>query len=137
MIFRDELHRLHDQHEAFRLRLQPDGNRGPAAAHRDRRHLPRLAGAGDLGHHTSTNVLGKGRDIGYGVLRVTRDQPWYPAAIGQPIYNLLLALLFEWGVGLHGLDLEKIRKPQSTRRSSSASSVSWAARSAGRSARTT
>jgi len=32
------------------------------------------------------------------------------AALGQPIYNALLASLFQWGVALHDLDLEAIRK---------------------------
>ena len=27
-------------------------------------------------HHTHTNVLGKDRDIGYGILRMSEDQPW-------------------------------------------------------------
>ncbi len=63
-------------------------------------------------HHTFTNVLGKDNDVGYGILRVSRDQPWHPINLGQPVYNALLALLFEWGVALHDLDLERIRKGQ-------------------------
>jgi linoleoyl-CoA desaturase len=61
-------------------------------------------------HHTFTNVLGKDNDVGYGVLRVTADQPWHPVNLGQPVYNALLALLFEWGVALHDLDVRAIRK---------------------------
>jgi NADPH-dependent stearoyl-CoA 9-desaturase len=61
-------------------------------------------------HHTFTNVLGKDNDVGYGVLRVTRDQKWHPVNLGQPVYNFLLAMLFEWGVALHDLDIEAIRK---------------------------
>ncbi len=61
-------------------------------------------------HHTFTNVIGKDNDVGYGILRVTRDQKWHPVNLGQPIYNALLALLFEWGVALHDLDIEAIRK---------------------------
>jgi len=61
-------------------------------------------------HHTYTNVIGKDNDVGYGILRVTRDQKWHPANLGQPIYNALLALLFEWGVALHDLDIDAIRK---------------------------
>jgi linoleoyl-CoA desaturase len=63
-------------------------------------------------HHTFTNVVGKDNDVGYGILRVTPDQKWHPANLGQPIYNALLALLFEWGVALHDLDIERIRKRQ-------------------------
>jgi linoleoyl-CoA desaturase len=61
-------------------------------------------------HHTFTNVVGKDNDVGYGILRVTSDQKWHPANIGNPVYNALLALLFEWGVALHDLDIEQIRK---------------------------
>jgi NADPH-dependent stearoyl-CoA 9-desaturase len=61
-------------------------------------------------HHTFTNVIGKDNDVGYGILRVTSDQPWHPVNLGQPIYNALLALFFEWGVALHDLDIEAIRK---------------------------
>jgi linoleoyl-CoA desaturase len=61
-------------------------------------------------HHQFTNVLGHDNDIGYGVLRMAREQKWHPVNLGQPVYNALLALLFQWGVALHDLDLEAIRK---------------------------
>ena len=61
-------------------------------------------------HHTFTNVIGKDNDVGYGILRVTPDQPWNPVYLGQPVFNALLALLFEWGVALHDLDVVAIRE---------------------------
>jgi len=61
-------------------------------------------------HHHFTNVLGKDGDIGYGILRVTRDQKWHPINLAQPVTNFVLATLFQWGVALHDLDLEAIRK---------------------------
>ncbi|HLN78198.1 MAG TPA: acyl-CoA desaturase [Nocardioidaceae bacterium] len=61
-------------------------------------------------HHQFTNVLGYDNDIGYGILRMAREQKWHPVNIGQPVYNTLLALLFQWGVALHDLDIESIRK---------------------------
>jgi linoleoyl-CoA desaturase len=61
-------------------------------------------------HHQFTNVLGYDNDIGYGILRMAREQKWSPYNLGQPIYNQLLATLFEWGVALHDLDIERIRK---------------------------
>ncbi|MDO9457069.1 acyl-CoA desaturase [Nocardioides sp.] len=61
-------------------------------------------------HHQFTNVLGFDNDIGYGVLRMAREQKWHPVNLGQPVYNALLAGLFQWGVALHDLDLEAIRK---------------------------
>ncbi|HEY9565553.1 MAG TPA: acyl-CoA desaturase, partial [Nocardioides sp.] len=61
-------------------------------------------------HHQFTNVLGHDNDIGYGVLRMAREQKWHPVHLGQPVYNALLAGLFQWGVALHDLDIERIRK---------------------------
>ena len=55
-------------------------------------------------------MLGYDNDIGYGVLRMAREQKWHPVNLGQPVYNALLAGLFQWGVALHDLDLEAIRK---------------------------
>ncbi|BCZ24655.1 fatty acid desaturase [Mycobacterium senriense] len=54
-------------------------------------------------HHMFTNVVGVDDDLGFGVLRVTRDQEWKPSSLLQPLRAMLLALLFEWGVALHGL----------------------------------
>ncbi|MFI7587332.1 fatty acid desaturase family protein [Spongisporangium articulatum] len=61
-------------------------------------------------HHQFTNVLGHDNDLGYGILRVTREQKWHPINYGQPVYNALLAALFQWGVALHDLDIGAIRK---------------------------
>ncbi len=54
-------------------------------------------------HHVFSNVLGVDDDLGFGVLRVTRDQPWKREHLFQPLRNLLLALIFEWGIARHGL----------------------------------
>jgi len=59
-------------------------------------------------HHTHTNVLGKDRDIGYGVLRMSEDQPWRPRDLANPVAATLLALFFQWGVALHDLEVERI-----------------------------
>ncbi|GGF36789.1 putative fatty acid desaturase [Marmoricola endophyticus] len=61
-------------------------------------------------HHQFTNVLGYDNDIGYGILRMAREQKWNPFNLGQPVYNAMLAALFQWGVALHDLDIEAIRK---------------------------
>jgi NADPH-dependent stearoyl-CoA 9-desaturase len=61
-------------------------------------------------HHKFTNIVGMDDDVGYGIVRVTRDQHWAPWMIGNPIYNMLLGTLFEWGVAAHGLELNKVRR---------------------------
>ena len=42
-------------------------------------------------------------DLGYGVMRVTRDQQWRLSNLLQPLRNMLLAIMFEWGIALQGL----------------------------------
>src|ERR1700735_5423437 len=54
-------------------------------------------------HHKFTNVVGVDDDLGFGVMRVTRDQEWRPGTLLQPLRAVLLAVLFEWGVAMHGL----------------------------------
>ena len=49
-------------------------------------------------------------DVGYGLLRVTRDQRWKPFNIGNLLYNVLLALFFEWGIAAQHLELGKVAK---------------------------
>jgi fatty acid desaturase len=61
-------------------------------------------------HHTFTNILGKDRDLGYEVMRIDPHQKWYPFYVLQPFYNIVLMMLFEWGVAVHDLDFEAIRK---------------------------
>lgn len=61
-------------------------------------------------HHKYTNVLGMDDDIGYGVLRVTRDQKWKPFNLGNPVYNLLLQLVFQYGFAIQHLELGKVAK---------------------------
>ncbi len=60
-------------------------------------------------HHMFTNVVGVDDDLGYGVMRVTRDQPWKPSNLLQPLRHLMLAITFEWGIALHGLYSEQDR----------------------------
>ncbi len=60
-------------------------------------------------HHTYTNIRGKDKDLGYEIMRIDPHQPWHWAYVFQPIYNILLMLLFEWGVAFHDMDLEAIR----------------------------
>jgi linoleoyl-CoA desaturase len=58
-------------------------------------------------HHTFTNILGKDRDLGYGMLRVDAAQTWHPAALAQPLGALLLAVLFQWGIGGYDLRIDE------------------------------
>jgi len=61
-------------------------------------------------HHTFTNIRGKDKDLGYEIMRIDPAQRWHPVYLLQPFYNLILMALFEWGVALHDLDFEAIRK---------------------------
>ncbi len=55
-------------------------------------------------HHTFTNVLGKDRDVGYGIIRIDEEQYWRPKHLIQPFSSILLSLLFQWGVATHDMD---------------------------------
>ena len=59
-------------------------------------------------HHTHTNIVGKDRDIGYGILRMSEDQPWNPYYLGNPLWAALLATFFQYGVALHDVEVERI-----------------------------
>jgi fatty acid desaturase len=65
-------------------------------------------------HHTYTNILGKDRDIGYGILRMDEDQKWRPYYLGNPIYATLLMLLFEEGVAVHDLEVDRMMAGERT-----------------------
>ncbi|WP_207838719.1 fatty acid desaturase family protein [Williamsia soli] len=58
-------------------------------------------------HHIYTNIVGMDDDIGFGILRMTRDVPWRPANLLQPFANIVLAVTFEWGIARHDLDAQK------------------------------
>ncbi|AKK08094.1 acyl-CoA desaturase [Corynebacterium testudinoris] len=62
----------------------------------------------NFAHHKYTNILGMDTDVGYGVLRVTRDRKWTPLHTFQPVINLTLASLFEWAVGFYDVELGKV-----------------------------
>jgi fatty acid desaturase len=61
-------------------------------------------------HHKYTNILGMDDDVGYTVLRVTRDQPWERFNIGNLLLNTIVALGFEWGIGFQPIEFTKLFK---------------------------
>jgi fatty acid desaturase len=65
-------------------------------------------------HHTYTNIVGKDRDVGYGILRMSEDQPWHPFYLGNPLYAALLAVFFEWGIMLHEIEVDRLVKGERT-----------------------
>ena len=60
-------------------------------------------------HHVFTNVVGIDEDLGYGVMRVTRDERWRVGHLTQPLRNMLMAITFEWGIALHDFHSERQR----------------------------
>jgi fatty acid desaturase len=61
-------------------------------------------------HHKYTNILGVDNDLGFSLLRVTRDQRWRPFNLGNVLYNTILTAIFEWGVGLQHLEVGRIAR---------------------------
>ena len=66
-------------------------------------------------HHTYTNIRGKDRDLGYEIMRIDPHQKWHPVYLFQPLYNLVLAGFFEWGVAAHDLDLDAIQSGEKSK----------------------
>ena len=66
-------------------------------------------------HHTWTNIVGKDRDVGYGLLRVTRDYRWKPKNLAQPLIYVVLASLFEYGIAFHDIDVSAVKKGKKTK----------------------
>jgi linoleoyl-CoA desaturase len=67
-------------------------------------------------HHTYTNVLGKDGDLGYGIMRVDEDQRWAPFHLGQPLWNAINAVLFQYGIAAYDLKLGKNLKTAERRK---------------------
>lgn len=69
-------------------------------------------------HHTYTNIIGKDRDFGYGLLRMSDDLPWRRKNMWQFITYFNLSVMFEWGVAYHELAAERVfigkKKPNRT-----------------------
>jgi len=59
-------------------------------------------------HHTYTNVIGKDRDFGYGIFRLSDDLKWKPKNRFQILNYIGLSTLFEWGVAYHEVAAERI-----------------------------
>ncbi len=66
-------------------------------------------------HHTYTNIRGMDEDIGYGLVRLFPEQRWKPGYLFQPIYSILFALLFQWGVAIQNLRLGHVFKGKKTK----------------------
>lgn len=57
-------------------------------------------------HHTYTNVIGKDHDVGYGLMRMSREQKWEPRFLFNIPLAAQLLVAFEWYVGVQNLHLE-------------------------------
>ena len=59
-------------------------------------------------HHTWTNVIGKDRDFGYGMLRLSNDLRWSWLHPFQLLLTMLLAAYFQWFVAIHDMQMDKV-----------------------------
>ena len=59
-------------------------------------------------HHTYTNIIGKDRDYGYGLLRLSDDIAWRPKNRFQFITYTLLSSFFQFGIAYHEVAGERI-----------------------------
>jgi linoleoyl-CoA desaturase len=61
-------------------------------------------------HHKYTNIVGMDDDVGFGTLRVTRDQRWKRYNTLNLLFNAMMAIGFEWGIALHHLEIGRVAK---------------------------
>lgn len=66
-------------------------------------------------HHTYTNILGKDRDVGYGLLRLFPDQRWKPRHRNQLLKAATLATFFQWGVAMHDVATDLVARGEKTK----------------------
>ena len=59
-------------------------------------------------HHTFTNIIGKDRDFGYGLLRLSNDFRWRLKNVWQFVTYINLSMLFQWGVSYHEMAAERV-----------------------------
>jgi fatty acid desaturase len=59
-------------------------------------------------HHTYTNIVGKDRDFGYGLLRLSDDFSWRLRNSWQFVTYLVLSTLFQWGIAFHEMAGERV-----------------------------
>ncbi len=59
-------------------------------------------------HHNYTNVIGKDRDFGYGLLRLSSDLRWSWLHPFQLLLTALLAAYFQWFVAIHDMQMDKV-----------------------------
>ncbi|MCD9879949.1 hypothetical protein [Streptomyces guryensis] len=57
---------------------------------------------------TYTNVVGRDRDLGHTILRMSPGRPWHPVYLLQPVYAALLAPVFGWDIALYDLEAEAV-----------------------------
>jgi fatty acid desaturase len=59
-------------------------------------------------HHTYTNIIGKDRDYGYGLLRLSDDIKWRPKNRFQFLNFLVLSIFFQFGIAYHEVGGERL-----------------------------
>ena len=59
-------------------------------------------------HHTYTNIIGKDRDYGYGLLRLSDEFSWRPKNRFQMLIYALLSSFFQFGIAYHEVAGERI-----------------------------
>lgn len=59
-------------------------------------------------HHTYTNIIGKDRDFGYDLLRLSDDTRWRKRYRHQFWMYVMLSVFFQWGVAYHELIGERV-----------------------------
>lgn len=65
-------------------------------------------------HHNHTNIIGRDRDLGYGVLRVADGQAWDNHYLKQKRLYVIMLLTFELGIGIYDAEMDSLREKRIT-----------------------
>ena len=63
-------------------------------------------------HHTWTNVIGKDRDVGYGVIRMSEDEPWKIHHLAQLPMTFLLSAFFQYGIAIYDAEIALVLRKE-------------------------
>ena len=48
-------------------------------------------------------------------MRVHHEQPWHPVYLLQPLYGLVIAAGFEWGIAIYDMELDAVRRGEKSK----------------------
>jgi len=64
-------------------------------------------------------------------MRVDAAQPWQPIYLLQPVYGILMAMVFEWGIALYDMELDAVKRGEKTKAQARTEMIAFARKARG------